>query len=87
MAPALQVAFRTIEPQPDYLDVNVDVGYPVGQALANDLLAIGSRRLIYPSVRNPAGICLVAFQEIVVQDVRPGAKWKLTWSGSPKWSA
>ena len=78
---------RTIEPQGDYLDADIAVGYPAGQALANDLLAIGSRGLIYPSVRNPGGICLVAFQEIVVQDVRPGAKWKLTWSGSPKWSA
>lgn len=78
---------RTIEPRPEYLDADVDVGYPAGQALASDLLAIGSRGLIYPSVRNPGGICLVAFQEIVVQDVRPSAKWKLSWSGSPKWSA
>lgn len=78
---------RGIEAQPDYLDTDVGVGYPAGQALASDLLALRSRGLIYPSVRNPGGTCLVAFQEIVVQDVRPAAKWKLTWSGSPDWSA
>lgn len=78
---------RKIDPEPDYLEADIDIGYAAGQALANDLLALGSRGLIYPSVRNPGGICLVAFQEIVVQDVRPSAKWKLTWSGSPEWSA
>jgi len=78
---------RETQPPPDYLDANVAVGYPAGQTLANELLALGSRGLIYPSVRNPGGSCLVAFQEIVVQDVRPGAKWRLRWSGSPEWSA
>lgn len=78
---------RGEEPQPDYLHADVEVGYPAGQALANGLLALGSRGLIYPSVRNPGGTCLVAFQEIVVQDVRPSAKWKLTWDGSPEWNA
>ena len=78
---------REIEPRPDYLLAEIDVAYPAGQALANDLLAVGSRGLIYPSLRNPGGTCLVAFQEIVVQDVRPGAKWKLSWNGSPEWSA
>ena len=78
---------RKIQPAPDYLEADIEIGYCAGQALANDLLAQGSRGLVYPSVRNPGGICLVAFQEIVVQDVRPSAKWKLTWSGSPDWSA
>ena len=78
---------REIEPRPDYLDPDVAVGYPAGQALANVLRGVGSRGLIYPSARNPGGICLVAFQEIVVQDVRPSAKWKLTWSGTPEWKA
>lgn len=78
---------RRLEPRPDYLHADIDVGYRAGQALARDLLALGSRGLIYPSVRNPGGTCLVAFQEIVVQDVRPSAKWKLTWTGSPEWRA
>ena len=78
---------RESEPETDYLHANTDVGYPAGQSLADDLLKTGSRGLIYPSVRNPGGTCLVAFQEIVVQDVRPSAKWMLTWDGSPEWRA
>jgi RES domain-containing protein len=78
---------RGEDPRPDYLDPDTDVGYPAGQALANELLGVGSRGLVYPSVRYPGGTCLVAFQEIVVQDVRPGSIWKLTWTGTQKWKA
>ena len=72
---------------PKYLDADPAVGYPAGQQLAKELLQVGSRGLIYPSVRRSGGICLVAFQEIVVQDVRPGAKWQLSWTGSPNFEA
>lgn len=58
-------------------------GYPHGQALANELRAQGHRGLVYPSVRHPDGTCLVAFDPSAVQNVRPGAKWDITWSGSP----
>jgi RES domain-containing protein len=78
---------RDLAATPDCLLPDVDVAYPAGQALAKGLLGVKSRGLIYPSVRNPGGTCLVAFQEIVVQDVRPSAKWKITWSGSPKWTS
>jgi hypothetical protein len=67
---------------PQCLDPDITVGYPKGQALARELIAARSRGLIYPSVRNPGGTCLVAFQTNVVQDVTPGANWKLTWNGS-----
>jgi hypothetical protein len=75
------------EPAPAYLDPDISMAYPAGQALARELLEVGSRGLIYPSVRCPGGKCIVAYQEIVVQDVHPGAKWKLTWSGAPDWQA
>jgi len=78
---------REIDPRPDYLEADIDLAYPAGQKLASELLGVGSRGLIYPSARNPGGTCLVAFQEIVVQDVRPSAQWKLTWAGSPEWTA
>lgn len=57
-------------------------GYPRGQELANHLRADGHRGLVYPSVRHPGGTCLVAFDPAAVQNVRPGAKWDITWSGS-----
>jgi hypothetical protein len=59
------------------------VGYPAGQALASELRREGHRGLIYPSVRRTGGRCLVAFDPSAVQNVRPGATWRLSWSGSP----
>jgi hypothetical protein len=78
---------RLLPRDTDFLSPDIAIAYPAGQRLAQELLAIGSRGLIYPSARRDGGTCLVAFQEIVVQDVRPGAKWKLTWNGSPDWQA
>lgn len=69
------------------LDPDPAVGYPAGQSLARELRSDGVPALVYPSVRKPGGTCLVAFQPHLVQNVRPGARWKLTWSGHPAWSA
>lgn len=61
-------------------------GYPAGQALALALQREGHRGLIYPSVRQAGGRCLVAFDPGSVQNVRPGASWALTWDGSPDYA-
>ncbi len=78
---------RSVSPMPSCLHPDPSVGYPSGQVLANSLIAAQSRGLIYPSVRNPGGICIVAFQPNVVQDVTPGACWRLFWDGTPQWTA
>jgi hypothetical protein len=78
---------RSSTPVPECLHAEPEIGYPAGQALADSLIEIGSRGLIYPSVRNPGGICIVAFQPNVVQDVSAGANWKIVWNGSPRWQA
>ncbi len=56
--------------------------YPAGQVLARRLQGLGSNGLIYPSVRHPGGICLVAFRPSLVQNLRQGGLWRLTWAGS-----
>ncbi|MEM9229389.1 MAG: RES family NAD+ phosphorylase [Pseudomonadota bacterium] len=61
-------------------------GYPAGQRLAADLRAEGHRGLIYPSVRHPGGRCFVAFDPGIIQNVRPGASWKLIWQGAPEFT-
>lgn len=71
----------------DCLHPDPDAGYAHGQALAARLIEGASRGLIYPSVRHPGGTCLVAFQPGVVQDVTPGARWRIVWNGSPRWTA
>jgi hypothetical protein len=78
---------RSSSPRPVCLDPDPSIGYPEGQALARRLVSESSRGLIYPSVRNPGGVCLVAFQPNVVQDLSPGACWKITWDGTPSWHA
>jgi hypothetical protein len=68
------------------LDQNPAIGYPAGQELAQRLRADQSRGLVYPSVRRLGGACLVAFEPHLVQNVRPGARWKLTWNGTPDYT-
>ncbi len=78
---------RNIDPQPECLNSDPIIGYPIGQSLSRDLISQSSRGLIYPSVRNPRGVCLVAFQANVVQDLSLGACWQITWDGTPRWTA
>ncbi|WP_339640006.1 RES family NAD+ phosphorylase [Jannaschia helgolandensis] len=68
------------------LDPDPGHGYPAGQRLAADLRAEGYRGLIYPSVRHPGGRCFVAFDPGIIQNVRPGASWKLVWQGAPEFT-
>lgn len=64
------------------LGPDVAQAYPAGQVLARRLRAAGSNGLIYPSVRHPGGTCLAAFRPSLVQNVRQGGLWRLTWAGS-----
>ncbi len=68
-----------LDPDPEHV-------YPAGQRLAAYLRAEGNRGLIYPSVRHSGGRCFVAFDPGIVQNVRPGASWKLVWSGGPEFT-
>jgi hypothetical protein len=68
------------------LDPDPEKGYPAGQALAAGLRREGHRGLIYPSVRHQGGRCFVAFDPGIIQNVRPGASWKLVWSGAPEFA-
>ena len=72
-------------PRPDCLDPDIDVGYPAGQALAKKLRGEkGVSGIVYPSVRQSGGTCLVALYPAVVQNVRQGGLWRMTWSGKPE---
>jgi hypothetical protein len=75
---------RGVDPIPPCLDPDPAVGYPAGQALAQELRAAGSNGIAYPSARRAAGTCLVAFHPSLVQNVRQGAIWRLEWQGTPE---
>jgi RES domain-containing protein len=62
------------------------IAYPQGQTLAAALRSQNSRGIVYPSQRRKGGTCLVAFHPYLVQNVRPGARWKLIWNGTPQYT-
>lgn len=74
------------EPNHEALHPDPAIGYPKGQALALQLRRKGHRGLLYPSVRRPGGRCFVAFDPGIIQNVRPGASWRLVWNGTPHYS-
>lgn len=57
------------------------IAYPVGQALAQDVLGSGGNGLLYPSARHDSGQCLVALRPHLVQNVRQGDTWVFEWAG------
>lgn len=78
---------RGSEDKPPCLGEDPETAYPEGQAFAARLREGGSRGIIYPSVRQTGGTCLVAFHPHLVQNVRPGARWRLIWDGSADYTA
>jgi hypothetical protein len=53
--------------------------YVRSQALARDLLAAGSPGVVYPSVRQTKGTCLVCFRPALVTNVRQGPRLTITF--------
>lgn len=80
--------FPDIQDEPDHLSLNpnTDIGYPQGQKFADQLRRSGAKGLLYPSVRHPGGVCFVAFEPRIIQNVRPGAQWKFQWNGTPEYT-
>jgi RES domain-containing protein len=80
--------FPDIHDEPDHPALHEDParGYPEGQALADRLRREEQLGLIYPSVREPGGRCLVIFAPKAIQNVRPGASWDIVWEGTPHYS-
>ena len=71
-------------PEHASLDPDPAVGYPAGNAVADAARARGLNGVIYPSVRDPGGTCIVALRPNAVQSVAPGAVYRFVWSGEPE---
>lgn len=80
--------FPNLQDTPEHpaLSSNPEIGYAEGQTLAATLRREGYRGLLYPSVRHEGGRCFVAFDPGIIQNVRPGASWKLLWNGAPAYT-
>jgi RES domain-containing protein len=81
--------FVDLRQAPDHrcLDPNAAVGYPAGNAVAAATRAAGHNGVIYPSVRKAGGTCIAALWPNVVQSVVQGAMYRLSWSGTPTFTA
>ena len=69
-----------------YLDPVEESGHAAGQKLARELRGADLGGVVYPSSRRAGGSCLAAFRTTLVQNIRQGATWELTWAGSPEFA-
>lgn len=77
------VDLRGLAERPDCLHPDIAVGYPAGNDLAAAVRSRGINGIVYPSVRDPAGINLVALFPHAVQSGAQGALLELCWQGGP----
>ena len=75
--------FHDLRNAPRFADCLSPDSYIASQALAERLLEAGSMGIVYPSVRRQGGVNLACFRPALVNNVRRGATFQLTWSGSP----
>ena len=89
MLSSMAGVFVDLRQAPDHrcLDPNPVVGYPAGNAVAAATRAAGHNGIIYPSVRKAGGTCIAALWPNVVQSVVQGAMYRLSWSGTPVFTA
>lgn len=78
------VDLRGIDPRPACLDPDPALGYPAGNALAEEARAAGLNGIVWPSVRRTGGTCLAALWPHAVQSVAQGAVWRMAWQGAPE---
>jgi RES domain-containing protein len=77
-------SFRDLRAQDAYRDCLDPASYIASQQLANKLLDAGAMGVIFPSVRKLDGTNLACFRPALVGNVRKGAAYRLTWSGTPE---
>lgn len=89
MLSSMAGVFVDLRQTPDHrcVDPNPAVGYPAGNAVAAATRAAGYNGVIYPSVRKAGGTCIAALWPNVVQSVVQGAMYRLSWSGTPTFTA
>jgi RES domain-containing protein len=71
--------FNEIRGDLDFADCLDPNSYVASQALGLNLLMSGSAGIVYPSVRDHDGVCLVCFRPPLVLNVREGSKVMLTF--------
>ena len=66
----------------EYADCLSPTSYVASQALAGQLLQIGSAGIVYPCVRRRGGTCIACFRPVLVTNVRKGDVFTFTFPDS-----
>jgi len=74
--------FHNIRGVNEYADCLQPDSYGASQALAVELLRLGSAGIVYPSVRRVEGTCIVCFRPVLVTNVRKGDRFTIAFSNS-----
>ncbi len=74
--------FHDIRAPKQYADILSPDSYVASHALAAELLKLGSAGIVYPSVRQCGGTCVVCFRPVLVTNVRKGNTVTFVFSGS-----
>ena len=74
--------FHDIRGAKDYAECLSPGSYVASQALAAQLLDIGSSGIVYPCVRRAGGTCIVCFRPVLVINVRKGDLFSLVFKNT-----
>lgn len=69
--------FHDLRGATEHIDCLSPTGYAASQALAAQLLALGSAGIVYPSVRRAGGTCIACFRPVLVTNVRKGELYSI----------
>jgi RES domain-containing protein len=74
--------FHDLRGATEYVDCLSSRSYAASQALAAELLKLGSAGIVYPSVRRAGGTCIACFRPVLVTNVRLGNRFRFVFSDS-----
>jgi hypothetical protein len=74
--------FHDLRASKEYAESLSPTSYTASQALATQLLELGSAGIVYPCVRREGGTCLACFRPVLVANVRKGSIFTFTFPDS-----
>ncbi|MGD1080720.1 MAG: RES family NAD+ phosphorylase [Candidatus Sulfotelmatobacter sp.] len=74
--------FHDLHTSTEHVECLSPTSYAASQALAAQLLELGSAGIVYPCVRRAGGTCLVCFRPVLVTNVRKGSIFTFTFPDS-----
>jgi hypothetical protein len=73
--------FHDLRGRKEYRNALDPDSYVASQALAAQLMGMGSAGIVYPCVRRDGGTCLVCFRPVLVSNSRRGSTYEFVFEG------